>query len=266
MPLLLGTAIDSEANRCIQGFVGRVGGSVDQILRYRQCEVEDINLPDGGFEGWSRPQSGLSGIVKKCYHHLKQEAKFLLRGRRVSRDRKTLVLDVHEAHKRLDLRGRFDAVVSSNVLEHSPNPIALLLNFHILCRSEGWQFHAVPHFKYTFDVYRQPTTLDHMVEDFVNGTGPGDETHTADYVRSAVELHGWQREFHKTRPLTYPFIHFHVFNEANAAALFRYVFESVTVDILKTERFSDVVVLGPNRLNSEFVKKHGDLVSRYLNA
>jgi len=262
MPLLLDTNIDNLVKTNIHGYVARAGGTVDQLVEYKRCRVEDINIPDGGFgkvlQSGNAAATGKSKNILKRY--IKQEFKFLVHGPRIPRDRKTIVLDMHEAHTLPQLHNKYDAAISSNLLEHSPDPIRLLLNFYFITRKTGYQFHAIPHYKYTYDRFRLPTPMEHFIEDFEKHTGYDDTTHVEDYRQSAVEKDGWQRQFHEKYPLTYPFIHFHVFDELNTQALLSYIFQDVTADIFKTERFSDNVVICRNSLNPDFAGKYKNLL------
>jgi hypothetical protein len=194
---------------------------------------------------------------------IRQEILRVVKGPAVPLDRKTVVLDVHEACLNPGLRGRYDSTISSNLIEHSPNPIFLLLNLHFMTRRNGWQFHAIPHYKYTYDAFRQPTPLAHLIEDFENKTDISDTTHHEDYIRSAIELHGWMREFHRKYPVGPPYIHFHVFDEENTGALMELMFQDVVCDVLKTESFSDNVVLFRNELNPDFVERYRPVIERY---
>lgn len=259
MALLLNTDIEARVHRYIRGRIARVGGTVDQLLAYEGCTVDDFNLPDGGF---GKVRTGLRSLLS-IKSLVRQEWRFRTQGWRVPRDRRAVLIDIHDAHGRSDLMGAYDAAVSSNMIEHSPNPIWMLINLHLITRKGGWQYHAIPHYKYTYDMYRTPTPLDHFIADFEAGTGAEDTSHTEDYHRSAVVEHGWQKSFHEKYPLTYPFIHFHVFDEQTVADLFAYVFEDVTNDIIKTESFSDNVVLCSNRLRPEFEAEYGELIRRY---
>lgn len=262
MSLLLSTDIDNLVEENIHGFIARAGGTVDQLIEYGQCKVEDINIPDGGFgkvlQSGNRAAFGKSRSILK--RHIKQEFKFMVHGSRIPRDRKTIVLDMHDAHTVPELHDKYDASISSNLLEHSPDPIGLLLNFYFITKKSGYQFHALPHYEYTYDRFRKPTPLEHLIEDFENRTGFSDTTHVEDYRQSAIEKDGWQRKFHETYPLEYPFIHFHVFDEHNTKALFSYVFQEVTADIYKTERFSDNVVICRNTLNPDFAGKYREFL------
>lgn len=264
MNLLLNTDIEAQVRTKIGGSVARAGGTVDQLFSYRNCQVQDINIVDGGFGVLGKLSSRRSSLFSmSLVKRLKQDLSYLVHGAKVPRDHKTLVLDMHEAHLHGSLKQRFDAAISSNVLEHSPNPIFLLLNFYFITKPGGYQFHAIPHYRYTYDRFRSPTPVAHFLEDFEKMTGADDTTHVEDYVQSAIEKDGWQRQFHERYPLEYPFIHFHVFDEFNTRELMQLMFQDVVNDVLKNEKFSDNIVILKNSLNPEFVKKYGSLISRY---
>lgn len=263
--MLLGTDINSRVQQSIRGRVARAGGTVNQLINYRQCVVEDINIPDGGFGRVFK--DGVSGAVQHTVPFLKrfvrQEILFLFQGHRISRDRKTVILDMHNAHQMNELHDRYDCSISSNLLEHSPNPIWLLLNFYLITRKNGFQFHAIPHYRYTYDRFREPTTIEHLIEDFETQVEASDASHVEDYRQSAVEKDGWQKKFHDKYPLEYPFIHFHVFDENNIKELMELMFEEVVNDVLKTDVYSDNVVLFKNKLRRQFVEKYRNILSGY---
>ena len=265
MTLLLNTDIEANIKRHIVGKIARAGGSVNQLLTYENCTVEDINISDGGFGrvrqiGDLKSVRQVLGFVKE---RIRQERNFIKNGYKVSRDRKTILMDMHSANECASLKGKFDCSISSNLIEHSPNPIYLLLNFHFITRNNGYQYHAIPHYKYTYDVHRTPTTVAHMIEDFVNMTGISDPTHNEDYIQSAIVKHGWQKKFHEQYPVAYPYMHFHVFDEHNTRGLFELMFEDVMNDVLRTEEFSDNVVIFRNVLKREFVEKFKETIGAY---
>jgi len=86
--------------------------------------------------------------------------------------------------------GSIDEVRLHHVFEHSPNPILLLLNLYLITRKGGYQFHAIPHYKYTYDSHRNPTDIEHLVSDFENKTDWKDISHNDDYIISAIEKIG----------------------------------------------------------------------------
>ncbi|MCK4782642.1 MAG: glycosyltransferase [Desulfobacteraceae bacterium] len=230
--LLYNSDLHSQVNRKICGRVARIGGSVKQLLEYKSCEVQDINLMDGGFG-------------------------------RVPPNSNTIIIDMHNTCHEPWLMNRYDCSISSNVIEHSYNPVALLLNFYFITKKGGYQFHAIPNCRYTYDSYRKPTSLAHLIDDFEKMTDKSDTSHNEDYIQSAIIKDGWQREFHKKYPLTYPYIHFHVFDEYNTKELMEFIFQDVMIDVIKTRQFSDVLVLFRNVLNPKFVGKYRNLINQY---
>jgi hypothetical protein len=194
---------------------------------------------------------------------VRQELFWYLKGESESRDRKTIVLDMHFAMQHQELKHRFDASVSSNVIEHSPNPIFLFLNFYFITKELGYQFHAIPNYRYTFDQFRMPTPLEHFIDDFEKMTWFDDTTHTEDYKMSAIEKHGWQKPFHEKYPVAYPYMHFHVFDEQNVLELANFMFEGVQVDVLKNEKYGDNVLFFKNKLNPAFEEKYAKTIETY---
>jgi hypothetical protein len=266
MALLLNTDIQKQLALHIKGHVARIGGNVNQLLSYKHCTVQDINILDGGY-GIVQQKGSLNNfkqMTRSYIKHAKQELNFLLKGHSIPRDKKTIILDIHNAHKNSSLENKFDCSISSNVIEHSPNPILLLLNIYYITKKGGYQYHAIPHYKYTFDMHRNPTDIDHLIHDFENMTGMDDSTHFADYIQSAIIKHGWQKEFHNKYPINYPYIHFHVFDEINTRQLMQLMFTDVVNDICKTDDFSDNVVLFRNTLNDKFKRKYKNIINTCL--
>jgi len=263
MDLTYSSGIDNLVAKHIKGNVARVGGSVDQLMNYKNnIVVHDINILDGGFGSIrSVTQANNWFDVKKIFlRKLKQEIKHILYGDRVSLDRKTTELDMHFAQRNVTLHHKFDCSISSNVIEHTPNAIFMLLNFHLITKDDGWMFHALPNHRFTYDRFRSPTPLSHFIDDFESHQTFSDDTHVQDYIQSAIEKDGWQKTFHEIFPVAYPFMHFHVFDEENVKALFSFVFEDVTCDLIRNDHFSDNLVICRNRLNGNFVAQYGELI------
>jgi len=265
MSLIYNTNIQSLIDKHIQGKIARVGGRMNQLMTFKNSKVTDINIIDGGY-GKVRNSFNLSSI-KTFYDTykrlLRQELFWFFYGEREMRDRKTVILDMHFAYLDDTLKQKYDATISSNVIEHSPNPIWFMLNFHHITKDNGYQYHAIPNYRYTFDEFREPTALAHLISDFEAMTWFDDTTHNEDYALSAIEKNGRQREFHKVYPISYPYIHTHVFDESNVRELIEYIFQDVTVDCIKTDKIGDNVVIFKNQLNPEFVNKYALHIEKF---
>ena len=262
MALLHNSNIEELVNLNVKGNVARVGGRMNQLLSYKQCKVTDINIIDGGY-GMVRNKLSiqtLNSLYRTYKRQLRQEIVYLLHGECEMRDRKTVILDMHFARFKDSLAAKFDVSISSNVLEHSPNPIWLLLNFYFITKPGGYQYHAIPNYRFTYDQFRKPTSLSHMIDDFESKKWFDDATHNQDYIQSAIEKHGHQKEFHQKYPVSYPYMHFHVFDEANVKQLIEYMFCEVTVDCIKSEKYNDNIVFFKNELNPEFATKYKNYI------
>ena len=62
--------------------------------------------------------------------------------------------------------GTFDYIIANHVLEHVPDLIHWLSNITAMLNPNGVLFLALPDKKFTFDKYRQNTTLSHILNDF----------------------------------------------------------------------------------------------------
>lgn len=83
-----------------------------------------------------------------------------------------------------------DYLCSSHVLEHLPNPLAALHEWHRVLRPGGWLYLVVPDKRYTFDVSRPVTTVPHLLGDFLHDAPPAD---SAAHVDEFVYQTDWAR-------------------------------------------------------------------------
>jgi SAM-dependent methyltransferase len=128
-----------------------------------------------------------------------------------------------------------DYVVSSHVLEHTPNPVAALFEWARVARHGGMLYMVVPDRRHTFDHTRALTPPEHMMEDFARGTNVSDGTHISDYVDN-LDWARWNpsatpdENAAKREELRQAYtaavaagqeinIHFHVFESSNLIAL-----------------------------------------------
>lgn len=72
---------------------------------------------------------------------------------------------------------RFDLFLSSHSLEHTANPIKMLVEAHKILKPEGEIIIIVPDKKTIFDRKRPDTTFEHLVDDFEKNVDEHDLTH-----------------------------------------------------------------------------------------
>ncbi len=128
-----------------------------------------------------------------------------------------------------DLRGisdhRYDFLLSSHNLEHVSNPVKALKEWIRVVKPGGAIIILLPDYRRTFDRLRQPTLLEHMLEDYRLGKDEADLTHLAEIL----ELHdlsrdraaGTKEEFRirSLRNFENRCLHHHVFDENNSRQL-----------------------------------------------
>lgn len=119
----------------------------------------------------------------------------------------------------------YDCVLSSHNLEHFANPVKALYEWKRVLRPNGALLLVLPYYKETFDHLRQPTSVDHMFEDFAHKTGEDDLTH----LPEILERHdlakdsgaGSPENFHvrSLSNISNRCLHHHVFDELNSRTL-----------------------------------------------
>jgi ubiquinone/menaquinone biosynthesis C-methylase UbiE len=129
-----------------------------------------------------------------------------------------------------------DYLVSSHVLEHLPDPIAALHEWHRVLRPGGLLYLVVPDKRYTFDQPRPITTAEHLLRDFREGTSVADASvHVDEFVfqtdwsrlspttapadrpaRQAAARDAYLRDLEQGRPID---IHYHTFTPESLNAV-----------------------------------------------
>ena len=79
--------------------------------------------------------------------------------------------------------GTYDFLAASHVLEHLANPIKTLGQWVNCVRPGGAAILVVPAKARTYDRDRPDTSLDHLIEDYLNDVGEDDRTHFAEVLR-----------------------------------------------------------------------------------
>ena len=76
-----------------------------------------------------------------------------------------------------------DFVVANHLLEHTGDPIGTLANWLRVLKPGGVIYLAVPDKRFTFDIEREPTAVEHMVEDFERGAENSRRQHFEEWAR-----------------------------------------------------------------------------------
>lgn len=110
-----------------------------------------------------------------------------------------------------------DFIIANHVLEHLPNPIQGLLDWHAALKDKGSLLLTVPDPRRTVDRARPKTTLNHLISDFRQGASlenlKRELKHYRSWAAEAMNLRGKasQQTAEKLLEEGYP-IHFHLFS------------------------------------------------------
>ena len=107
-----------------------------------------------------------------------------------------------------------DFVIANHFLEHCPNPLEALRNIYRVLKIGGVLFMALPDKRFTFDVDRAVTDVDHVLRDFEEGPEWSKRDHYEDWVSRVEKLSGPEAE----KQVDYlmgreEWIHFHVWTQ-----------------------------------------------------
>jgi SAM-dependent methyltransferase len=102
-------------------------------------------------------------------------------------------------------------VIANHFIEHCENPLLALDNMLRVLRPQGVLYLAVPDKRFTSDVDRPPTTLDHVLADYSLGAERSRVAHYTEWVRyvnSVTDGESCEQEVARLMAMEYS-IHFH---------------------------------------------------------
>lgn len=118
----------------------------------------------------------------------------------------------------LCINKKYNAIISSNCLEHIANPIKAISNWLDHLNNHGVLFLVLPRKDSNFDWRRPDTTFDHILEDHKNNIDEDDLTH----LDEIIKFHDFQKDcglVNKSKKINifkenkkYRQIHHHIFN------------------------------------------------------
>lgn len=123
----------------------------------------------------------------------------------------------------------YDFVLSSHNLEHFANPVKALNEWKRVTRPHGGLILVLPYHHRTFDRFRAPTPVQHMLQDFADNIGEDDLTHVPEVLRLhdiamdgtlVTRSHQELRE-RSLNNLSNRSLHHHVFDEVNSTELLK---------------------------------------------
>jgi SAM-dependent methyltransferase len=97
---------------------------------------------------------------------------------------------VMEAGAADSLPTTYDFIISSHMLEHAANPIAVLRSWQRVLREEGYMLLILPHRDGSFDHRRPVTNLAHLLQDAERAVSEDDQTH----LEEILALHDLRRD------------------------------------------------------------------------
>jgi SAM-dependent methyltransferase len=141
----------------------------------------------------------------------------------------------------------YDFVLSSHSLEHTSNPIRALREWMRVVKPQGAIIIVLPEYRWTFDWKRQPTPVEHMIEDYQRGTDETDLSHLPEilqYHDLSQDPGGESRDTFRERSLLNfekRCLHHHVFDECNSRGLLEAV--GLTVEVQELVKPYHIVLL-----------------------
>ena len=133
-----------------------------------------------------------------------------------------------------------DFVIANHFVEHCQDPITAIGNMVRVLREEGILYFALPDKRFTFDIERPVTTVEHILSDYHNGPAGSLRDHLDEWYRvvEKVEDRGERNQAVEKALQSEDHIHYHVWTQTGMLEL-----------IVMLQRMFP--------LELELVKKHG---------
>jgi SAM-dependent methyltransferase len=138
--------------------------------------------------------------------------------------------------------------ISNHVIEHCQNPILTLINHLRVLKIDGIVYLAVPDKRYTFDIDRPPTSLEHLIEDYKSGSERSKHSHFEEYVRLVEKVAQEEIANRVSHLLSINYsIHFHVWTPTEFFELLIYCQKEMKIpfeiELFKRNNFEFIFIL-----------------------
>ncbi len=142
----------------------------------------------------------------------------------------------------------WDFVIANHMIEHCQNPIGALENFLRVVKPGGLVYMGVPDKRYTFDIDRPLTSLDHLIQDYKEGPEWSKLGHYEEWV-SLVDSKFHQESvavrMQHLLEIDYS-IHFHVWTSETFLELLEYCNKNLSFSFeteLFQENFDEIITV-----------------------
>jgi predicted SAM-dependent methyltransferase len=115
-----------------------------------------------------------------------------------------------------------DFCIANHFLEHAQNPLQTLRTLFRVLKPGGVLFMALPDKRYTFDVNRPVTPLEHILRDYEQGPAGSKQAHFEEWVRWVEQAAPADMAQRTTQLLAEDYsIHFHAWTQAEMLEMLR---------------------------------------------
>jgi SAM-dependent methyltransferase len=140
-----------------------------------------------------------------------------------------------------------DFVIANHFIEHCQNPILTFQNLFRVLKVGGVVYMGVPDKRFTFDIDRPCTTIEHVVRDYIDGPSVSKRAHFEEWVRLVNKCPDGPQVDEQVRHLMdidYS-IHFHVWTAKELFELFAVLHQYVQfeLELFLRNGFETLVIL-----------------------
>lgn len=170
-----------------------VNSEIDSVKKYAAESIQTQNrLPRAWFQ--KNPSSFFAGLTclriggsVKIIDYVLRDAKEIIdlnaAPLRFGQDNcANVIRDAHDLSPIAD--NSIDFIASSHTIEHLVNPLLALKEWVRVLKPGGTMYSVIPNYRNTFDHKREPTSLEHLVEDLREGNTSSDWFHICEFLRN----------------------------------------------------------------------------------